>query len=498
MPLKSYTVQFGTYRTIHMKYRRRECVSVQLNVMNGSTPYDLSDCTVYAEAVSRDGTVIVPFHPEIDSPESGGVILFNGMVDETTTPQVGKWDILLVLPDGTTLYLMGGRFTVADSATDMDDDVVVRPTGINIQGKITAAYGRGALTLPHGETEITTTLTTQNKTGLTVNGHGNSWSFNPNSSQMGSRSAVVWATSSTTLPMVNIAGGAQSSWRDMSICGDSWNDTHGGKPTAGFLVSALAGLGSGKHTFNNVSIQKCATAFQAGTAVGDDNCDMCAVSNCRIRQCDKGFYSKNSQAMAWTFDKVLYEAYTDGVFFDFEAGGNLIARNPVAVSRCSILRLNQIYTGTSTGIGANNADYNIYDLKTDDLAKGTTIVNVPSAAGSHAVKANINFFGGHISGNAYSYAGEGKRLMILRGGPRVKLDGMWITIGADNSIEWHTTGDSYTTSILIVGCRLAVTSIAAMFNSGASDGPINVIAFANVGGSGAPLSDVNVTISGTL
>lgn len=359
-----------------------------------------------------------------------------------------------------------------------------------LQQRIDNAYaGKGRVQLPFGENDITATLLTSNKCGLVVQGHGAVWGINPAHSQMGSRSTIVWATSDTSNPMVDVRG-ARTTWRDLSLHGDAWKgstaalELYGGRPTAGFLVSYDAGLGPGKHLFDNVVVEKCTAAWQAAEGVNDGNCDTTFVRHARARDCQYLLYCRNLQGMGWDFEHCHYSEYTDGAVFQYEAGGDLVARYLLVTSRSTVLNLVPVSSGA---IGSNNGNFNIHDLKVDTQARGTTLVSLTN----RQCKTNINFWGGHVSGNGYYYATENKRMINTRGGPCITFSGTWFTMGVDDSIIWDTDADSYIASVHFNDCRLSATSIAAMFDDDDSEGNIYVYVSHCVNGNGDPFYDPN-------
>lgn len=380
-----------------------------------------------------------------------------------------------------------------------------------LQQRIDNAYaGKGRVQLPYGENVITSSILTSNKAGLVVQGHGNTWGINPAHPNMGAHSTVQWGSVDSSQPMV-IVRGANTVWRDLNLQGDAWTASGGGslnlyasRPTAGFLVRSVAGVGSGKHLFDNVNVEKCVTAWQAGEAEGDDNCDVTTVRHARARNCYSQHLNLNSQGMGWVYEHCIYGDYTDGKVFDYVAGGDLVARYQLVTSRATLLNLRP---GSASAIGSNNGGFSFYDLKTDTLARGTTLVEVTG----RQTKCNVNFWGGNISGNGFNYNTLSRRMLNLRGGPRVLLSGVWIVIGCDDSIIWDTDADSYTASVVLSGCRISATSIAAMFDEAASQGTIKVICMACVNGNGDYFYDPNnpnavaegdvnfvLTINGTL
>lgn len=359
----------------------------------------------------------------------------------------------------------------------------------------------GVRNLHYGERLITDTITIDSRTGLTVRGQGNTWGMNPAPGvDMGSRSSLVWAVADSSKPMIVLDGGALSSWRDMTLFGDKWANTggsgsmttYGSRPTQAVLVDYSAGSGSGKHTFENMTFEKFAVAIQGATIETDGNCDVGKVTHCYFRNCGTQHLSKNLQGLGWQYNHCHYGEYTDGKVFDYEGDGNLTVYNQLVTSRATLLSLRPNSAGA---IGSNNGDFTFYSPKIDSQARGTTLVNLTN----RQCKVTINFFGGNVSGNSFSYTAEGKRMINVRGGPRILFMGTWFTIGVDNSIIWDTDSDSYTATIIFMGCKLSATTIQSMFDTSASYGDIDVVCLGgNTNGNGDPITEYTGTLTGLL
>lgn len=493
---------YGSTLGYNLNLTRRTTFQVTFTVFTAAdyaTEYDLDGCSVFAEIRKKDeGAVYLDLDPVISDPTTDGEITIDVFLEETLNAGNYKWDMLLVAEDGVRTYLVKGDVVVAPSITDEAATYERGPSGINLQQRIDATDPGGATRLPYGFTNITSTISCPNKAGLVVSGDGTAWDMN--SDLKGSWSSILWTTTNTTTPMIDVRG-VNSEWSNFALHGDTKDDTYNGRPTAGILCSYDAGLGSGKHTFKNLTIERCAAAIQAGEGSTDSNCDSIRVERCRFKSCDKGFYVKNSQCLDCLFDQCLWTTPVSGestnpAMFHYEAGGGLTANKCTVVDICDVLRLSQVNEGGL--IGHNNGLFVINDLKVDTLAIGTTLLNCDvTSAEYNFMPVDVHFQNAMVSGNSSSYEAEAKYIAKLSGGCKLFLHACKLQPDMTQSILWDTANsDVVGTSVIIENCSIrGISTIQDMFDIEFGQGNIKVVA-KNNWSDGVMLADYSGTIEG--
>jgi hypothetical protein len=489
------TLTRGTSQEYNLSLKRRETFQLTFTyTSNGTTPVNITGYSVYAEIRKKDsGVVYFDLQPAILVGTDGNITI-NTVIPESLKAGSYSWDMLLVSTDNVRTYIVSGDVRVDATYTDDNGDYTAPPSGANIQDLITSAYSRGIAKLPFGTSNITSTVVTQNKAGLVIEGHGSLWDFNPNLN--GSHSKIIWATNNTTTPMIDCRGIHQY-WRNFSLCGDDRNLQYGGKPTAGILVSDDAGLGPGKHVFEKFTIERCVAGIQAAEALNDSNCDVSTVNSGYWRNCQKAFYAKGAQTLDWVFHQGQWTQpdTSNGrtAVFHYEAAGSLTSHEFAVVSTtsCDVLRLSQIHSGGKIGHNASSFAFN--GLKVDTLAAGTTLVNVDQTATyCDFMPAMVSFTDCKISGLSASYAAENQSMAILGGGIKVFFYRNRFAIDTTGSVKWHTSNsDIADTEIWFVNCKLyGVSDALSLLNITDSDGSILL----HVVGCGMP--DYHGVISG--
>jgi hypothetical protein len=361
---------------------------------------------------------------------------------------------------------------------------------------IASAYENGIVVPAFGDHIISSTIVTPNRAGLVVLGHGSSWQ-DINSSQLGSYTFVTWGTSNTTTPMIDLRG-INSYWSNMALCGDNKTDSYGGAPIAGFNVTFDEGLGSGKHTWDNITFEKLPVGIKFGEAFGDNNCDSGYAMNCRWRQCSKGIYVVNGQSLDTVLTHCLWESgATDPVVFHYEAGGDLTVYQLTVVDKADILRLEQKNFSGSYGLGSNRAMFRIHDMKTDSQANGLTLLHCVTGASYHnRYDVNVLFTGALISGDD-TYVSGGDYLAKMRGGCRLTVRDSFIRPGTQDSILVNNT-DSTVGPVIIkfYDCVLnGLTTADDIIDSANSDGSVRLVMKGCVTPGGTAIPDYDETLS---
>lgn len=478
---KTIGVYIGAPALVNLTYARRESVVMTITVYSDAlktTAYNLTGCEVYGSVRKADGTeLLVALAPEIPTP-ANGQILVDALVEESAAAQAARWDILLVLLSGERVYIVKGQFKINPSITQLGDSEVLVPTGVDLQERVDLAYGgNGRITLPFGQSNITTTLLLDNKESLVIQGHG-AYRDLPTAFR-GSFSQIMANAAGFTDPMVKVRG-THTHWHDLGLSGDDRNNSIGGQPSAGFLIAYDAGLGAGKHTFNNVSVERVSAAFQCGEVYNDPACDTLSVSNSRVYNCRKLLLVKNSQCLATQIEHCYFASADTSagrpVVFHYETGGDLTSNQNTILSKSDILRLSQLQTDGTYQTGHNAGLFRLNFGKEDTVAAGCSVLNVDqTAAGKDFMPVEVVAFQMLMSGaGADSYVTSGDMFAILGGGCTLVLDQCKITVDARNSIEWHTSDSTGgLTNLDIWGGRfISMTDLIELLRPSTSDGPL--------------------------
>lgn len=482
--------------------RKRETLELELTVYPTSTtsgtPSDLTDCAVFGEVREGDGeTVILDLLPAISATPATGIINVEVYIPGDTARGDYYYDILLQKSDGNYVNIFRGNFKILDSITDGEGAFIPGPTGVDISARIHSGYTRGLTMIPKGDSAITGTVTLDDRLGLVIQGHGATQAFAPGVAHAGSRSNIYWNSTSTVLPMIKIRG-AQTVWRDLTLTGNNYNFSLAGKPTALFWISKESDVatGSGQHLFENLCLEYATAGFQIGSLPTENNCDLSLYKQINMRQLDKGFYFKNNQALNHSVERLIwYNGNTNTKIFHVEAGGDLTVTTLAVLSRCTILNLDQIYTGAETGIGGNNAFYRIRDAKLDNNAIGTNMLSVTGAYAS-SVPAHVIYDGLMLSGNGTPY-NVAHDFCTLRGGVKLTFINSAITADIRERVRWFTSGHSGLTQLTFINCAFAnLTALNEILDIDTSTGNLRLVGINNTSSGSTVLADDDTIYAG--
>lgn len=494
---------YGSTLKHDITMRRRATYQATYTVYTTSaytTAYDLTNCSVFAELRKKDGGVIyLDLLPEISATPSTGVITFDIYIPASVKSGEYEWDMLLVTSDEIYTYLVEGNVTVDPSITDGEETYVPGDTGVNIAQRIASAYTRGLTMIPKGNNAITSTVTLENKLGMVIQGHGHSMAVGPGAAAEGSRSNIYWNTTDTTSAMIKVRG-AETTWRDLTLTGNTTNFSLAGRPTALFWISreADSGTGSGRHTFQNMVLEYGTAGVQFGSSGTEGNCDMCMFRHVNLRLLDKGFYSKNEMSLNHVVEHSVWSNFSDttsSVFY-YEGGGDLTVTSLAVLSKCTVLTLDQVYTGANIAIQPNNGFFRIRDTKIDVNAIGTCLLNV-TGAGASNVPAYVYYDGLMYSGNGAAF--DGDAFVTLRGGVKVTFINSVIGPDIREKVKWFTSGHSGTTTLTFINCAFTwITTLPEILDINTSTGNLRLVGINNLGGSGGTtlVPDYAATVGG--
>lgn len=359
-----------------------------------------------------------------------------------------------------------------------------------LQDQVNAVKANGKIRAPKGEIEISGTVTTPIKYGLVFDGHGTNTLVRPSSSAVGSRTTVVWASSSTSDGMI-VLRGQHHDWNRMSLWGDGYRttidnndqfDKYGGKPTFGFLVRYDNGAGSGKHSFTAINAFNLSTVFQAGEAIGENNCDNGTVFKVLTRECNRLFLSKHAQVLNWHFIDVKFKNDnitdpTEVAAFHIEGGGDLTADNFVMLSVGSILRLDQVSSSGGGAIGHNNGIFRFNNVKIDDAYAGQVnlceVVDTANEQGD-AMCVDVIYDKLLYSGTGRSFTGD-NRAATMRGPMSLSCVNSRFAIPVENKFQSVCTHASRIPELSFYNCRLnSITDITQVLDMDDSVGSLRL------------------------
>lgn len=134
-----------------------------------------------------------------------------------------------------------------------------------------------------------------------------------------------------------------------------------GKCRSVFHVVKGNGIGSGKHTFQNISAVGVGYLVEAGELIGDGNCDVLAIYDCIVNSSTGILRSNNNQSMGHTIRNVI--THNCDVCLDIRAGGFVNVDGWTSSFDKLILNLGLL--------GRNNGYINIENIKIDSQSEAT-------------------------------------------------------------------------------------------------------------------------------
>lgn len=329
---------------------------------------------------------------------------------------------------------------------------------------------------------VTSTVTVSNMNGGRLIGFGGGQPLRHAAAYDRAKSGIIWATSNTTTPMMDLAGTGYVV-DGISFLGDDYSGAggydgytlYGGNPTAGIEVSYDAGLGPGKHIIDNCSFFQMARGLKAGDyAETNSSCDNVTVRDCKFYNCDVGLETNHAQAMDWDFFHPIFTPVgtppSSPVCFQLRGAGIIKIYGGLVEIAGDIFNLDN----TNNNIGQNNAAAEIYGMKIDSNC-GADIKIVNSQPNGN------DFFGGFdlkvhdivlpslVGG---SHVSNGKHFAHIAGGMTLHLIGCKFMSDLTSAFTFDDTDSgSQIDRVIIERCRFhTLTAGANLFDTANSTG----------------------------
>ncbi|TWT89793.1 Pectate lyase superfamily protein [Pseudobythopirellula maris] len=153
----------------------------------------------------------------------------------------------------------------------------------------------------------------------------------------------------------------------------------------GVLISKgdRKGIGSGKHTFERVTISGFDVGVKCGLEEGEHNNDMLTWRNCLFDDCKVAYQTNNHQSMGHSFDGL--RVWDCPLVFDIRAGGELAVRSGLFFGS-ELLRLGNV--------GVNNRRFSIHG-KVDALHGGNLVAVTSTRKNPAVVRLDLLVSGPH-------------------------------------------------------------------------------------------------------
>jgi len=134
-----------------------------------------------------------------------------------------------------------------------------------------------------------------------------------------------------------------------------------GRCRAVFHVVKGAGIGSGKHVFQDISADGVGYLVEAGTSINDGNCDILAIYNCIVVRSYGVLRTNNNQSMGHILRNII--THNCDTCLDIKAGGFISVEGWTSSVDKTILNLGLL--------GRNNGYIDIQNIKIDSQSEAT-------------------------------------------------------------------------------------------------------------------------------